>query len=62
MGWQKEQEANASATHRVAKFFPLPARCQLFFAGVALMENFDVKTRETHSRWQPRYSMPLRNR
>ena len=30
---------------RIAKFFPLPARCQLFFAGVALMENFDVKTR-----------------
>ena len=33
---------------RIAKFFPLPARCQLFFAGVALMENFDVKTRGTH--------------
>jgi hypothetical protein len=33
---------------RSAKFFPLPARCQLFFAGVALMENFDVKTRGTH--------------
>lgn len=29
----------------IAKFFPLPERCQSFFAGVALMENFDVKTR-----------------
>jgi hypothetical protein len=29
----------------IAKFFPLPMRCQSFFAGVALMENFDVKTR-----------------
>jgi hypothetical protein len=33
---------------RIAKFFPLPARCQSFFAGVALMENFDVKTRGAH--------------
>ncbi len=33
---------------RIAKFFPLPARCQAFFAGVALMENFDVKTRGPH--------------
>lgn len=30
---------------RIAKFFPLPERCQSFFAGVALMENFDVKLR-----------------
>ena len=29
----------------VAKFFPCPQRCQSFFAGVALLENFDVKTR-----------------
>ena len=29
----------------MAKFFPLPERCQSIFAGVALMENFDVKTR-----------------
>ncbi len=29
----------------IAKFFPCAERCQLFFAGVALMENFDVKTR-----------------
>jgi hypothetical protein len=29
----------------IAKFFPLPERCQSIFAGVALMENFDVKTR-----------------
>ncbi len=29
----------------IAKFFPLPKRCQSLFAGVALMENFDVKTR-----------------
>ena len=29
----------------IAKFFPLTGRCQSFFAGVALMENFDVKTR-----------------
>jgi hypothetical protein len=32
---------------RIAKFFPLPARCQSFFAGVALLENFDVETRGT---------------
>jgi transposase-like protein len=30
---------------RIAKFFPLSATCQAFFCGVALMENFDVKTR-----------------
>ncbi len=30
---------------RIAKFFPAPQRCQSFFAGVALMEDFDVKTR-----------------
>ena len=30
---------------RIAKFFPVPARCTSFFAGVALRENFDVKTR-----------------
>jgi hypothetical protein len=29
----------------IAKFFPCPQRCQSFFAAVALMENFDVKTR-----------------
>jgi hypothetical protein len=29
----------------IAKFFPLPERCQSIFAAVALMENFDVKTR-----------------
>ncbi len=29
----------------IAKFFSNPERCQSFFAGVALMENFDVKTR-----------------
>lgn len=29
----------------IAKFFPQTERCQSFFAGVALMENFDVKTR-----------------
>jgi len=28
-----------------AKFFPKPDKCQSFFAGDALMENFDVKTR-----------------
>ncbi|HJW89795.1 MAG TPA: hypothetical protein VJ436_04055 [Anaerolineales bacterium] len=33
---------------RVAKYFPLPQRAQAFFAGVALMENFDVKTRGVH--------------
>lgn len=30
---------------RIAKFFPEPATGEAFFAGVALMENFDVKTR-----------------
>jgi hypothetical protein len=30
---------------RIAKFFPSPKRCQLLFAGVALIENFDIKTR-----------------
>lgn len=30
---------------RIAKFFPEPTRCTSFFSGVALMENFDVKTR-----------------
>jgi hypothetical protein len=30
---------------RMAKFFPEPATCTPFFCGVALMENFDVKTR-----------------
>jgi hypothetical protein len=30
---------------RIAKFFPVPACCQSFFAGVSLMENLDVKTR-----------------
>lgn len=29
----------------IAKFFSLPEKCQSFFAGVALAENFDVKTR-----------------
>ena len=29
----------------IAKYFSSPERCQLFFAGVALMENFDIKTR-----------------
>jgi len=33
---------------RVAKFFPQETTCQLFFAGVARMENFDVKTRSRH--------------
>jgi hypothetical protein len=33
---------------RIAKFFPSPKRCQLLFAGVALFENFDVKTRGLH--------------
>jgi hypothetical protein len=32
----------------IAKFFPIPERCQSLFAGVALMENFDVKTRGPH--------------
>jgi hypothetical protein len=30
---------------RLAKFFPQPSRCTSFFGAVALMENFDVKTR-----------------
>ena len=30
---------------RIAKFFPVSECCQLLFAGVSLMENFDVKTR-----------------
>jgi hypothetical protein len=30
---------------RIAKFFPAPTRCTAFFCGVALMENFDVKSR-----------------
>jgi len=30
---------------RSAKFFSNPERCQAFFAGVALYENFDIKTR-----------------
>ena len=30
---------------RIAKFFPSFLNCQLIFAGVALMENFDVKER-----------------
>jgi hypothetical protein len=29
----------------IAKFFPKPITCQSFFAAVALMENFDIKTR-----------------
>ena len=29
----------------IAKYFSSPQRCQLVFAGVALMENFDIKTR-----------------
>ena len=29
----------------IAKFFSQPDKCQAFFAGVALMEDFDVKTR-----------------
>ena len=33
---------------RIAKFFPDLPRCEAFFAGVALMENFDVKTRGAH--------------
>ena len=32
----------------IAKFFPIQGRCQGFFAGVALTENFDVKTRGIH--------------
>ncbi len=30
---------------RIAKFFPKSTTCEPFFCGVALMENFDVKTR-----------------
>jgi hypothetical protein len=30
---------------RLAKFFPQPSRCTSFFSAVALMENFDLKTR-----------------
>ena len=33
---------------RIAKFFPSLDGCHGFFAGVALMENFDVKTRGIH--------------
>jgi hypothetical protein len=33
---------------RIAKFFSNLARCEAFFAGVALMENFDIKTRGIH--------------
>jgi hypothetical protein len=33
---------------RIAKFFSELGRCEAFFAGVALMENFDVKTRGSH--------------
>lgn len=33
---------------RIAKFFSNLGRCEAFFAGVALMENFDVKTRGSH--------------
>lgn len=33
---------------QVAKFFPDPARCTAFFAGVALFENFEVKRRGPH--------------
>ena len=32
----------------IAKFFPRVATCQVFFAGVVLMENSDVKTRGIH--------------
>ena len=34
---------------RIAKYFPCWQSCQAFFAGVALMENFDVKTRGSHA-------------
>jgi DNA-directed RNA polymerase subunit RPC12/RpoP len=34
---------------RIAKYFPRWQSCQAFFAGVALMENFDVKTRGCHT-------------
>ena len=33
---------------RIAKFFPCLQSCESFFAGVALMENFDVKSRGIH--------------
>lgn len=33
---------------RLAKFFSQPSRCTSFFSAVALMENFDVKTRGSH--------------
>lgn len=33
---------------RIAKFFSKLGRCEAFFAGVAVMENFDVKTRGAH--------------
>jgi hypothetical protein len=33
----------------IAKFFSKPERCQSFFAGVALMEDFDVKTRGSNT-------------
>lgn len=32
----------------IAKFFSSLERCENFFAGVALMENFDIKTRGSH--------------
>jgi hypothetical protein len=34
---------------RIAKYFPCWQSCQAFFAGVTLMENFDVKTRGRHA-------------
>ena len=43
-----EQEWPLETLQSYRQFFPLPACCQLFFAGVALMENFDVKTRGTY--------------
>lgn len=33
---------------RIAKFFSDLGRCEAFFAGVALMENFDIKTHGSH--------------
>lgn len=33
---------------RIAKFFPVPNVCQSFFAAIALMENFDIKSRGIH--------------
>jgi len=33
---------------RIAKFFSNLGRCEAFFSGVALMENFDIKTRGSH--------------